>query len=200
MEELVKKLLKIQQQLKAPKSEYNSFAGFDYRSAEKILESVKPLVHKEGLVLLLSDGTKVTGEWNYVVATAILWDGKNEIKVTAEAREQETKKGMDTAQITGAASSYARKYALSGMFAIDDTEDPDAHDNTPQAPKKAYRARPDEPASDKQRGLIKTLLERQSVSIAEMPAYLEAHYGIIPGAQMLKTDATNIIKELMEDK
>lgn len=128
-ETIYAKLIKIQHQLKAPKSEHNSFSGFDYRSAEKILEAVKPLCHSNDLALLLSDGTKETGGWHYVVATAILTDGKDSIKVTAEAREQEVKKGMDSSQITGSTSSYARKYALNGLFAIDDTKDADGQDN-----------------------------------------------------------------------
>lgn len=124
------KLLKIQQELKAPKSEYNNFAKFAYRSAEAILEAVKPLVHKQGLTIYLSDEVVSIGTSNYVKATATLDDGENRLWVHAFAREEVSKKGMDTAQITGSTSSYARKYALNGLFAIDDTKDADSHDNT----------------------------------------------------------------------
>lgn len=124
------KLVRIQQKLKAPKSEHNSFAGFDYRSAEKILEAVKPLVHAEGLTILISDEVLNIGDSNYVKATVHLSDGDKSVTVSALAREEVSKKGMDTAQITGSTSSYARKYALNGMFAIDDTKDADSQDNT----------------------------------------------------------------------
>lgn len=124
------KLVKIQKTLKAPKSNFNAFAKFNYRSAEDILEAVKPLVHKEGLTLMLSDEVVNVGESNYVKAVVILTDGENVVEAQAFAREEPTKKGMDAAQITGSASSYARKYALSGLFAIDDGKDADGQDNT----------------------------------------------------------------------
>jgi len=131
------KLLKIQQKLKAPKSNTNSFGNYKYRSAEDILEAVKPLVHAEGLTLVLTDEVRNIGHANYVKATALLTDGTSEpYQVSAYAREAETKKGMDEAQITGSASSYARKYALNGLFAIDDTKDPDGQDNRQHVAKK----------------------------------------------------------------
>jgi len=127
------KLLRIQQELKVPKAQTNSFGNYKYRSCEDIIEAVKPLVHAEGLVLTLSDEVVCVGNRNYVKATATLTEkiedsvvGVLTIVTTAYAREEETKKGMDGAQITGSASSYARKYALNGLFAIDDTKDPDA--------------------------------------------------------------------------
>lgn len=125
------KLIKIQQALKVPKNNTNDFGKYKYRSAEDILEAAKPLVHAEGLTLLLSDEVVNIGHANYVKAAAHLSDNEgNLIEVTAYAREAETKKGMDEAQITGSASSYARKYALNGLFAIDDTKDADSMDNT----------------------------------------------------------------------
>lgn len=131
------KLIKIQQKLKAPKSNTNSFGGYKYRSAEDILEAVKPLVHKQGLSILLGDEVVNIGHANYVKALAILTDEEGKtIQSTAYAREAETKKGMDEAQITGSASSYARKYALNGLFAIDDTKDPDSQDNSQHVAKK----------------------------------------------------------------
>jgi len=124
------KLIEIQMELKAPKSNTNSFGNYKYRSAEDILEAAKPLVHKHHLSLCLSDEVVCVGNKNYVKATATLTDLEDKkFQVFAFAREAEVKKGMDDAQITGSASSYARKYALSGLFAIDDTKDPDGHDN-----------------------------------------------------------------------
>lgn len=124
------KLIKIQKALKVPKNNTNAFGNYKYRSAEDILESVKPLVHKEDCTLYLSDEVVNIGDSNYVKATATLQSGEDRLWVHAYAREAVNKKGMDDAQITGSASSYARKYALNGLFAIDDTRDPDGQDNT----------------------------------------------------------------------
>ena len=148
----MKKLTDIQKKLKAPKGQHNSFGNYDYRSCEDILEGVKPLLGD--CVLTLSDeivyfpasgdvqivtltdnkGNKYTEVVNqdrfYVKATATIKDDKESVTVSAYAREEETKKGMDSAQITGSASSYARKYALNGLFLIDDTKDADTRDNT----------------------------------------------------------------------
>lgn len=126
---LVKLLQEVQTELKAPKSQYNSFAKYHYRSQEDILEAVKPLLAKRGLALTLNDEIVQFGTRVYVKATAILYGEMDKsFKVEAYAREPEEKKGMDESQITGTASSYARKYALNGLFAIDDTEDSDAQD------------------------------------------------------------------------
>jgi len=120
------KLLKVQMELKAPKNQKNTFGGYNYRSCEDIFEAVKPLLEKEGLTLRLTDKLVNIGERYYIKATAILTDGNETIENTAYAREEETKKGMDGSQITGASSSYARKYALNGLFLIDDVKDSDA--------------------------------------------------------------------------
>ena len=129
-------LRKVQAALKAPKGQTNKFGDYKYRSCEDILEAVKPLLVEHNLPLHISDEVVEVGGRIYVKATAsIAVSGGVGTFVTAYAREEETKKGMDAAQITGAASSYARKYALNGLFLIDDTKDPDAtntHDN-PQA-------------------------------------------------------------------
>lgn len=121
----MKELIEIQKELKAPKGNYNYFGKYRYRSAEDILESVKPLCHKNGCLLTLSDNVELIGERFYIKATAKITNGTESIEVTAYAREEETKKGMDGSQITGTASSYARKYALNGLFCIDDTKDAD---------------------------------------------------------------------------
>ncbi|MBB7043033.1 ERF family protein [Escherichia coli] len=122
--DLYKKLWLIQQQLKAPKSQRNSYGGYNYRSAEDILEAVKPLL--EGVTLTLNDEVVLIGDRYYIKATAILSDGEDEITATAFAREEKEQKGMSAGQLTGATSSYARKYCLNGLFCIDDTKDLDA--------------------------------------------------------------------------
>lgn len=124
--EFIERVVAIQRDLKAPKGQYNSFGKYHYRSAEDILNSVKPLLADKGLVLTISDKILQIGSRFYVEATATLTDGVNTIYNTALAREDDSKKGMDGSQITGASSSYARKYALNGLFAIDDTKDADA--------------------------------------------------------------------------
>ena len=130
------KLLNVQQKLKAPKNQVNQFGKYKYRSCEDILEAVKKLLGEEGLVLTISDEPIVLGDRFYVKATATVSDGTTSISTTALAREPETKKGMDDSQITGTASSYARKYALNGLFCIDDTKDADTKDNSQYQPKK----------------------------------------------------------------
>ena len=119
------KLVQVQQELKAPKGQYNSFGKYNYRSCEDILEAVKPILNKLNLTLTLNDELVLVGERYYVKATATLRDSKEEIQNTSYAREEETKKGMDGSQITGASSSYARKYCLNGLLLIDDVKDSD---------------------------------------------------------------------------
>lgn len=124
----MKRLLEIQQSLNAPKNLRNSFGNYNYRSCESILEAVKPLLNKLGLVLTLDDELVNRGDKNYVKAIASLFDAETNCIITqasAFARESEDRKGMDDSQITGATSSYARKYALNGLFCIDDNKDPD---------------------------------------------------------------------------
>lgn len=132
----MKKLIEIQNELKAPKSKYNSFGKFSYRSCEDILEAVKPLLKVKGLIMTISDEAVNVGDKNYIKATVTITDGDKSMSVSALAREAEDKKGMDDSQITGTASSYARKYALNGMFLIDDTKDADT-DEYKKATKKA---------------------------------------------------------------
>jgi len=122
---MIDKLTLIQSELNAPKSRHNSFGNYSYRSLEDILEAVKPYLKREGLVLTLTDTIEHIGDNYYVKATARLTDGNQELQASAYAREAFEKKGMDVAQITGSASSYARKYCLNGLFLIDDTKDPD---------------------------------------------------------------------------
>lgn len=134
----------IQVELKAPKNLYNSFGKYKYRNAESILEAAKPLCAKHGCTLTVSDEVILIGSRYYIKATATVQDKDgNAASATALAREDETKKGMDGAQITGTSSSYARKYALNGLFCIDDTKDPDTneyHNQTAEDPQEVTAA------------------------------------------------------------
>lgn len=123
------RVIAVQSHLKAPKNQWNNFGGYNYRSCEDILEAVKPLLFEEGLLLTIADDIVVVGDRFYVKATATLTDGVNSFHNQAFAREDASKKGMDGSQVTGTASSYARKYALNGLFAIDDSKDADALNN-----------------------------------------------------------------------
>ena len=127
MSDFLKRVGMAQAELKAPKNQYNSFGKYNYRSCEDILEAAKPINKKYGLVLLLTDKPVCIGQRYYIEATARLYDIESEqfIEATASAREADTKKGMDDSQVTGTASSYARKYALNGLYNIDDTKDAD---------------------------------------------------------------------------
>ena len=139
---LKSKLIAIQNELKAPKNRRNSFGGYNYRSCEDILESVKPLLKKYGVLLQISDEIEQRGDRYYVKATAYAEDLETDqyFRVSAYAREEESKKGMDGAQVTGGASSYARKYALNGLLLIDDNKDPDTDENAREkAARKAYK-------------------------------------------------------------
>lgn len=127
---LIEKLLAVQAELKAPKGQYNSFGKYKYRSCEDILEAVKPILKKHGASITITDDLEQIGNRIYVKATARFWDADGGfVDNTAFAREPDTKKGMDESQITGTASSYARKYALNGLLLIDDTKDADTDEN-----------------------------------------------------------------------
>jgi hypothetical protein len=125
----MKELIQIQSRLKAPKKNKNTFGGYNYRSCEDILEAAKPICHELNCLINICDEIVEVGGRIYVKATATIYnaDGQH-FSATAYAREEETKKGMDAAQITGSASSYARKYALNGLLAIDDTKDADTNE------------------------------------------------------------------------
>lgn len=184
------KLAEIQRTLKAPKSNFNAFGKYKYRSAEDILEAVKPLLGET--ILTLTDELVLIGDRYYVKASAILCGSiPNEfVMAQAYAREEDTKKGMDAAQITGAASSYARKYCLSGLFLLDDTKDPDAtntHDSKPVEASKTPDPTPtmtqppnvdSKPANTVTEAQIKrlfTIANASDKSKAEIKEWLSAH-------------------------
>ena len=145
----MKELISIQSELKAPKSQYNKFGGYKYRKAEDILEAVKPLLAKQKCTLIITDDVVLIGNRIYVKATATIKNEKGECETTTGwAREEETKKGMDGSQITGASSSYARKYALNGLFAIDDNADSDTtNDGQHQAAQQQAQTQAQQPAT-----------------------------------------------------
>lgn len=134
-QKFIQSIISIQSGLKAPKNQYNLFGKYKYRSAEDILEAVKPLLLANGLILTIADEMVAKEGRFYIKATATITDGKDSLSVSAYAREDETKKGMDGSQITGATSSYARKYALNGLLCIDDTKDSDTTNEQAQDPR-----------------------------------------------------------------
>lgn len=144
---IYEKLAAVQAELKAPKGQYNSFGKYKYRSCEDILEAVKPLLAKNGLTMTVGDELVLISDRFYVKATATVYsmDGES-LSNTAYAREPAEKKGMDEAQLTGTASSYARKYALNGLFCIDDTKDPD----TDEYARRTGKAEPEQTAAPKE--------------------------------------------------
>ena len=150
------KLLTVQTELKAPKSQFNKFGNYAYRNAEDILEALKPLLLEVKATNTISDEIILIGERYYVVATAMFTDVETgeTIKVSANAREEETKKGMDSSQITGSSSSYARKYALNGLYGIDDTKDADGTNKHEKEEKPQFITIDDAK-------IIKTVYERQ---------------------------------------
>lgn len=159
---LTEKLIYIQKELKAPKGQYNSFGSYNYRSAEDILEAVKPLNAEKGLLLTLTDEPLLIGEWHYIKATATITDGTDSHTVCAYARESEHKKGMDSSQVTGAASSYARKYALNGLYLIDDTKDADTDEYVNQNKNNQQKqSNNGKKASDNTLNLVTDLLKKK---------------------------------------
>lgn len=171
---LQESLVAIQLKLKAPKGQFNSFGKYHYRSAEDILEAVKPLLAEHNVVLNMSDRVELIGARYYIVSTAKVIKGEEEIISEGRAREDESKKGMDGAQVTGASSSYARKYALNGLFCIDDTKDADTDESAKQ--QQAPTAKPAQPAPQPypELDLEKALLAEAEASNAQSTAELTA--------------------------
>lgn len=167
---LVQKVVKIQSELKAPKGQFNKFGNYKYRSCEDIVESVKPILNAYGVMLNLSDEMVLIGDRYYIKAVAGLTDGTDVIQSVAFAREPQDLKGMTESQITGTASSYARKYALNGLLAIDDTKDPDTDEFATQTQQEEKKATPNQIKllSEKYTGdNLKKLLEVNKISKLE---------------------------------
>ena len=181
------KLVEIQAELKAPKSQRNTFGKYNYRSAEDILEAVKPLLKKHDAKIILSDKPILVGDWHYIEATAKFVCGDEIEVVTSYAREPLNKKGMDESQITGTASSYARKYALNGLLLIDDTKDADTDE---------YKKQTSQNASNRQ---FKQYISSEKAKQYEddVQAIIKAtniNDGSIMGALLNKANATMIEK------
>lgn len=173
------KLIEVQEELKAPKGQYNSFGKYYFRSTEDIVEALKPLLIKRGLLLLMYDEIELVGSRIYVVSTADLTDGATNIKVSARARESETKKGMDDSQITGTASSYARKYALNGMFLIDDSKDADTPEYSGQMNNQQQSKQPKQPGVtlDAVKTALNDLVKKTNGDYTKISAYLLKQVG-----------------------
>ena len=167
MKTITERLAAIQSKLNAPKNQENKFGGYKYRSCEDILMAVKPLL--EGLAITISDEVTSVGDRIYVKATATITDGENSISTTAFAREAASRKGMDESQITGATSSYARKYALNGLLLIDDNKDADHLDNRDESRKEPTKM---QTLSQDQIATITALADEVG---ANMPAFLKYH-------------------------
>lgn len=167
---MLEKLQKIQKELKAPKGQYNSFGKYKYRSAEDILEAVKPILDSTGCALTISDKVIYIGDRYYIQATVTLYDSKTGsviADVCALAREDEEKKGQDSSQITGTASSYARKYALNGLFCIDDTKDADT-DEYAKTTGKAKKTEKKESAEPSYRDKVIITAQELGISFKEL--------------------------------
>lgn len=168
--DICEKLMHIQNELKAPKNQFNSFGKYHYRSCEDILEGLKPLLDKYKVILIIADEIVQIGERYYVKSIATLQDteSKDFIHTAAYAREDEKKTGMDLSQLTGSTSSYARKYALNGLFAIDDTKDSDATNDHDKEDKK----RPNKKPTDKKEDEDKKALDDNSIATEKQLNYL----------------------------
>jgi len=199
MMELTKILNKIQTELKTPKSNYNSFGKYKYRSCEDITEAVKPLLKETGAVLTLSDEIIYLEGRFYIKAVAKLSKGLTSIETKGYAREEESKKGMDGAQVTGGASSYARKYALNGLFAIDDTKDGDAtnqgNNATYNKPKPTTTTKV-ALASPEQVEKINKLFKDKKLPQAQIDKQLTTVYKVNKVAELTETQAFAIINKL----
>jgi len=201
------KLMNIQAELKAPKNQYNDFGKYHYRSCEDILEGLKPVLAKHKTAVTISDEIVLIGDRYYVKATATLIDIEkgDKVEVSAYAREDETKKGMDLSQLTGSTSSYARKYALNGLFAIDDTKGSDAtnkHDteqvSKPKVDKGKQAIVDNSLASDKQLNYIYKLAKQKNYSPESMASYIKEAYGKDSSKALTKKEASELIEMLNE--
>ena len=198
--EFYARLAEIQRTLNAPKNQYNSFGKYKYRSCEDILEGVKPLLN--GLFLSISDEVVLIGDRYYVKATATITDGDVSHTATALAREEESKKGMDSAQVTGATSSYARKYCLNGLFGIDDSKDADTdeHKNQQQAAKLQQQSKPKPSPQD----VLKAFTEAagKKATLAELQEAFKKAWTMLEGTaeQATAKDVYEIRKSELQEQ
>lgn len=211
---LFEKLAAIQAELKAPKSQYNSFGKYHYRNVEDILEAAKPLNKKYGVTLTITDMMTMLGERYYLVAKATIRDEEDSITVEGWAREAESKKGMDDSQVTGATSSYARKYALNGLYAIDDTKDADTDEYAKQQQKprqtKAKQANQQTNQQNSQQGtdtywkqqvqICKQVLYELGVKQDELFNYICSHFSVGTESDIQPQQLAVFLKAVVEKK
>ncbi|MCI7208520.1 MAG: ERF family protein [Clostridium sp.] len=195
-----KKLMNVQSELKAPKGNYNSFGKYSYRSAEDVLEAVKPILKKEGLALIIKDDIVEIGGRFYVKSTASVIDietGEKE-EAVAYAREDETKKGMDLAQVTGSCSSYSRKYALNGLFAIDSSElDPDKT-NTHGKDSEQKPTQSSSTITEKQRNFLLVKAKENNFTEAQILQVIKKEFNLDSIMNMNKTQFDNILSRVQK--
>ncbi len=204
MANIFEKLMKIQTELKAPKGQYNTFGSYSYRSCEDILEGLKPLLEKHKATVTISDEIEMIGDRYYVKATATIIDVEKgeKVETSAYAREDATKKGMDLSQLTGSTSSYARKYALNGLFAIDDTKDSDytnTHDKGQQDKPKTNQQSKDKQSSlatQSQLNLMYKLVKEKNYGNDSISSYIKNAYGKDNSKELTKKEASTIINML----
>ena len=217
MKNVLKKLFEIQQELKVPKNQRNTFGNYNFRNCEDIMEASKPVCKKHNCLLTCSDEVSQIGDRYYVEATATLYDLDSEESITAKAsaREEETKKGMDASQITGASSSYARKYALNGLLQLDDNKDADTNEfakqQKSQSTAKKNTNKPEskaEPITDEQVKKIHTLFSKiekmenqvfKNFTNSEAKTKVYETYKVKSSKELTKAKAIKII-ELLESK
>ena len=203
---IYERLSKVQRELKAPKSQFNKFGNYAYRSAEDILESLKPVLAKNGLTLCISDEVVLIGDRYYIKATAGVYDIEtgDVVFASALAREADERKGMDSSQVTGSASSYARKYALNGLFAIDDTKDVDStntHDKTSKVEPKPKPTTP--PDIDVKKDKISNAQAKRMFAISKQKGYsteelkeLVLKQGVSSSKDLTKKQYDALMKEI----
>ncbi|EBI7488733.1 ERF family protein [Salmonella enterica subsp. enterica serovar Carrau] len=199
---LIQKLINIQSSLNAPKNQYNSFGKYHYRSCEDIMAALKPLLKQEGVLQYITDEVVLIGNRFYVKSTVTLTDGESSISNAAFAREEETKKGADGSQITGSASSYARKYALNGMYNIDDSKDADTDEHKQQqnaAPAKQTKSSPSSHAPEQ---VLKAFTEAamQKNTVEELKQAFAKAWKMLEGTpeQHKAQDVYNIKRDELE--
>lgn len=174
---MITKLIEVQKLLKAPKNQYNSFGDYNYRSCEDILEAVKPLLAERGLLMTITDSVELIGDRYYIKATVKVTDGTQTYEVSAYARESLERKKTDDSQLTGAASTYARKYALNGIYCIDDAKDADGLYNEPKVETKQFNA-------NKAYYELKAKAEHGGITVNELTAYLKQTFKVENSSQM----------------
>ncbi len=197
---MITKLCRVQTALKAPKNQRNDFGKYNYRSCEDILEAVKPLLAKEGLVLTITDNIEAVADRIYVKSTATVTDGEKSISTTAYARESDGRKGMDDSQVTGSASSYARKYALNGLFCIDDTRDADTMQPEEPAPKaKANpKVNPKAPTKAEKLKSVADKAKAQHISPDDVKEVMKRKYGKSASSELTESEVIDLEKNIID--